>query len=294
MMKQSRLYILLREPLLHFLVVGAGLFFLFSQINNSQVETDHRITITQANLDRLATIWLKSMGRPPSAHEREQQLEHYIREQVLYREAMAMGLDQDDVIVSRRLAQKMEYLFNDLSFIPEPSEIELVSFLSEHASKFTLPATITFSQIFLDPSERNQEIDIDAEQLLEQLKETTPDIDTINLGDRSLLPYKFTVERESEITSMFGAAFAHQAFALPVNSWQGPIASEYGIHLIYINSRTENRLPPLAEIRERVAREWRSTKQQDANEIFYQSLYQRYEIILDDDVANDVMASSEQ
>ena len=93
---------------------------------------------------------------------------------------------------------------------------------------------------------------------------------------------------------MFGTAFTHQAFSFPINSWQGPIASEYGIHLIYINSRTENRLPPLAEIRERVASEWRSTKQHEANEIFYQSLYQRYEIILDDDVAKDAMASNEQ
>ncbi|RLA41413.1 MAG: hypothetical protein DRR42_24680 [Gammaproteobacteria bacterium] len=293
-MKQSKLHILLREPLLHFLVIGAGLFFLFSQINNPQVDTDHRIIITQENLDRLATIWLKRMGRAPSAQEREKQLEHYIREQVLYREAMAMGLDQDDVIVSRRLAQKMEYLFNDLSFIPEPSETELVSFLSEHVSQFTFPAIISFSQIFLDPSERDQEINKDAEQLLEQLKETTADVDTINLGDRSLLPYKFTKERESEISSMFGAAFTHQAFSLPINSWQGPIASEYGIHLIYINSRTEARLPPLAEIRERVAREWRSTKQHEANEIFYQSLYQRYEIILDDDVAKDAMTSVKQ
>jgi hypothetical protein len=293
-MKQSRLHILLREPLLHFLVIGVGLFFLFSQINNTQVETDHRIIITQANLDRLATLWLKRMGRPPSAQEREQQLEHYIREQVLYREAMTMGLDQDDVIVSRRLAQKMEYLFNDLSFIPEPSETELVTFLSEHASQFTLPATITFSQIFLDPRERNQEINKDAEQLLEQLKETKTIVDTINLGDRSLLPYKFTEERQNEINSMFGAAFTNQVFSLPISSWQGPVASEYGLHLIYITARTENRLPSLAEIRERVASEWRSTKQHEANEIFYQSLFQRYEIILDDDVINDVMASSEQ
>ena len=294
MIKQPKLYSLLREPLLHFLVIGAGLFFLFSQIADPQVETDHRITITQANLDRLATTWLKRVGRPPSAQEREQQLEHYIREQVLYREAMAMGLDQNDVIVRRRLAQKMEYLFNDLSFIPEPTETELVTFLSEHASKFTLPATITFSQIFLDPGERDQEINNDAEQLLEQLKETTSEVDTINLGDRSLLPYEFTKERENEITSMFGAAFTNQAFALPVNSWQGPITSEYGVHLIYINSYTEARLPPLAEIRERVASEWRSTKQHEANEIFYQSLYQRYEIILDDSVAKDALANAKQ
>ncbi len=293
MNKQSKFYILLREPLLHFLIIGAGLFFLFNQISDPEIENDHRITITQTNLDRLAATWLKSMGRPPSAQEREQQLKHYIREQVLYREAMTMGLDQDDVIVRRRLAKKMEYLFNDLSFIAEPIETELSSFLTEHASKFTSPATITFSQIYLDPGKRKQDINKDAEQLLEQLKETTADIDTINMGDRSLLPYQFTAERENEIAGMFGTAFAAQAFALPANSWQGPITSEYGAHLVYISSRTEARLPPLAEIRESVSREWKAAKQQEANEIFYQSLYQRYEIILDDNVANDAMVGSE-
>ncbi len=294
MNKQSKFYILLREPLLHFLIIGAGLFFLFNQISDPEIETDHRITITQSDLDRLAATWLKSMGRPPSAQEREQQLKHYIREQVLYREAMTMGLDQDDVIVRRRLAKKMEYLFNDLSFIAEPTETELSSFLAEYASKFTLPATITFSQIYLDPGKHKQDTNKDAEQLLKQLKETTAAINTIDMGDRSLLPYQFTAARENEIAGMFGTAFAAQVFSLPASSWQGPITSEYGLHLIHISSRIEARLPPLAEIRESVTREWHTTKQQEANEIFYQSLYQRYKIILDNDVARDSMVSSEK
>ena len=289
---------LLREPLLHFLVIGAALFIIFCYVNDTQIKTDNRILITQNDLNRLAATWLKSMGRPPSAQEREQQLKHYIREQVLYREAMTMGLDQDDVIVRRRLAKKMEYLFNDLSFIPEPTDAGLNSYLSEHAAKFTLPATITFSQIYLDPNKHkpkhNQDINKDAEQLLKQLKETTAAINTIDMGDRSLLPYQFTAARENEIASMFGTAFAKQVFALPDSSWQGPITSEYGVHLIHISSRTEARLPPLAEIRESVTREWRTTKQQEANEIFYQSLYQRYEIILDDDVAKGAMGNEVQ
>ena len=294
MKKQPRLYTLLGEPLLHFLVIGAALFIIFYYVNDTQTKTENRILITQTDLDRLAATWLKTMGRPPSAQEREKQLKHYIREQVLYREAMTMGLDQNDVIVRRRLAKKMEYLFNDLSFIAEPTETELISFLSEHAAKFTLPATITFSQIYLDPGKRKQHINKDAKQLLKQLKETTAAIDTMNMGDRSLLPYQFTTARENKIAGMFGTAFAKQVFALPASSWQGPITSEYGAHLIHISSRIEARLPPLAEIRESVTRDWRATKQQAANEIFYQSLYQRYEIILDDDLAKDAMVSSEK
>ena len=151
-------------------------------------------------------------------------------------------------------------------------------------------ATVLHSWLFLDPGQHDQEITKNAEQLLEQLK-AAPKVDTINLGDRSLLPYEFTQERKSQIAGMFGAAFAKQAFACPIGSWQGPITSEYGVHLIYIKSRTEARHPPLAEIRERVASEWRTTKRKEANEIFYQSLHQRYEIVLDDVIAKDVMAS---
>ena len=294
MIKRSKLFTLLREPLLHFLLIGAGLFFLFSQVNSSKDENRQRIVITKAKLDALATAWLKRKGRLPSSQEREQQLEYYIREQVLYREAMAMGLDRDDVIIRRRLAQKMQYLFDDLSVVSEQTEAELALFLSEHASQFTRPATISFSQVYLDPREHGNKIDEDAKQLLAQLKATPAGVDTIDLGDRSLLPYDFTKERESEIAGMFGTAFAKQAFSLPVNSWTGPINSEYGVHLIYIHSRTKAKLSPLAEIREKVARERLRTKQQEANEIFYQSLLQRYEIVLDDEVAEDAKVSTKE
>ena len=290
-MKKYKLHTFLREPLLHFLVIGATLFIIFDQLNIPEVKTGNRIIITQADLDILATTWLKSTGRPPSAQEREQQLEQYVREQVLSREAMAMGLDKDDAIVRRRLAKKMEYLFNDLSFVPEPSETELNAYLSEQASIFTRPAEVTFSQIFFDPALRGQNINNDAEQILKQLQETTTTVDAINLGDRSLLPYEFSKERKSQIAGIFGEAFASEAFALPVNSWQGPVESEYGVHLIHINSRTEAELPPLDEKRERVASEWRSAKQKKTNEVFYQSLHQRYEIVLDDDVAKSAVVN---
>ncbi|MCK4674850.1 MAG: peptidyl-prolyl cis-trans isomerase [Gammaproteobacteria bacterium] len=291
MKNQTRLITVLREPLLHFLVIGAALFIIFSLINDTETKTDNRIIITRSDLSALATTWLKRMGRPPSASEREQQLKHYIREQILAREAVTMGLDQGDIIIRRRLSQKMQYLFDDLSIIPEPTEADLAEFLSMHAEKFTQLATLSFSQIYLEPGEHKQDIKKDAEQLLKQLKEDEMLSNAINMGDRSLLPYEFNNERESEISSLFGAEFSKQIFILPVNRWQGPITSEYGLHLIYIHSRTETRLPPLAEIQESVIKQWRTTKQREANEIFYQSIYQRYEIILDYEETEDALLS---
>ncbi len=292
MMRRFKISQLLREPLLHFLVIGAGLFFLFNQVGDPEIGTDNRIVITQVDLDRLAAVWLRSTGRPPTSQEREQQLEYYIREQVLYREAMAMGLDQDDVFVRRRLAQKMEYLFNDLRVIPKPTEAELRSFLSENPAKFTVPATISFRQIYLDPNSRGQGVYEDTKKLLTQLHDPEGVTDVLSKGDRSLLPYDYFEKRENELASLFGESFAVQLFALQVGSWQGPLTSAYGVHVVYVKSRSEAWLPTLAEIRERVSSVWRAVKEREANETFYQSLRQRYKIVIKDVIAKDTIMST--
>lgn len=293
-MNKSKFYTLAREPLLHFLVIGAVLFLVFAQTNNTNAKNNNNIIITQTDLDLLASIWVKSAGRSPTEQEREQQLKRYIREQILYREAVAMGLDKNDVVIRQRLAKRMEYLFNDLSFIPEPTEEELVSFLKTHAEEFLQPATISFKHIFFDPNQRGQNTSKDAAEALTQLKASTEEVDTINLGDRLLLPYAFSDERENRLASMFGDAFSNQTFTLPIKSWQGPITSSYGSHLVYINARTEEQLPPLIEIRERVTKQWRSEKQKNANELFYQSLHQHYKIVIDSEVKENAMANTAQ
>ncbi|MEZ0150774.1 MAG: peptidyl-prolyl cis-trans isomerase [Candidatus Reddybacter sp.] len=286
-MDKSKLPALLYEPLLHFLVLGAALFIVFGLLNDADTASDKRIVITQVDLDGLAARWLKSRDRPPSAEEQEQQLEYFIRQQVLAREAVALGLDKDDAVVRNRLAKKMQYLFNDLSFIPEPSDGELNAYLNQHAVNFTEPAGISFQQIFFDSKLRNHIAIKDAAHLINQLRATQGVIDTINFGDRSLLPSEFKGGRESQVAGIFGSVFAKKVFLLPVNSWQGPVESEYGAHLVYILARTDARLPPLNKIRERVTREWQRTKQHAANEAFYQSLYQAYEIVVDATVATE-------
>jgi hypothetical protein len=272
---------LLHEPLLHFLLIGAGLFLLFNQLADTETESAQRIVITQADLDQLAATWLRAKGRPPSTQERERQLRQFVREQVLYREAMAMGLDKDDVIVRRRLARKMAYLFDDLSVIPEPTNTELADYLTGHPEQFVQPARITFQQIYLDPRTHEQDMTEVAEQLLQQLLQDENRIDPVNLGDRSLLPFRFTGESKNDISNLFGTNFAGRIFSLPVANWQGPVLSEYGGHLVYIEERTEAHVPVLAEVKPQVAREWLRVKQAAANEVFYRSLYQRYEIVLD-------------
>ncbi|NOR55866.1 MAG: hypothetical protein GQ531_06630 [Sulfurovum sp.] len=291
MIKHSKFSTLLREPLFHFLLIGAVFFFVFSQMNTGEDENSPQIIITKAKIETLANNFAKAKGRLPSPQEMKIQLEYDIREQVLYREAMAMGLDKDDMIIRRRLTQKMKYLFNDLGVVGKASEEELKKFVADHPSKFMVPATISFAQVYFEPSEHETTLVEDANALLEKLRISTVK-ESIGLGDRSLLPYDFRNERKTDIDSMFGKEFTKQAFSSPTNSWEGPFESAYGVHLIYIHERTEDHLPPLADIRERAQREWMSLKQHEVNEIFYQSLHQRYEIIVDDEVLSDANVSA--
>ena len=291
MIKQSTFSTLLREPLFHFLLIGAVFFFIFSQMNTGEDENEQQIIISKAKIETLTNAFTKVKGRLPTTKEMKKQIEYTIREEVLYREAMAMGLDKDDMIIRRRLTQKMKYLFDDLSVVSKPSEEELKKFVAKHPNKFMKPATISFAQVYFNPNEHETDIEEDAKVLLEKLR-TSMIINSMGLGDRSLLPYDFQNKRKTDIDNIFGKEFTKQAFSSPTNTWEGPFESAYGLHLIYIHERREDHLPPLADIRERAQREWMSLKQDEANEIFYQGLYQRYEIIVDDEVLSDENVSA--
>ena len=292
MPKQRLFFKFLREPLFHFLFIGLGFFLLFSQLNpTEEVKGAKNIVITQSKIDAMTASFLRERGRTPIANEIQNLIESEIREELLYREAMALGLDKDDGLIRRRLAQKMKYLFNDLSVVNKASEEELKEFVSAHPEKFMKPATISFAQIYFDPSKHETTLVKDANVLLEKLRISSIK-ESHELGDRSLLPYDFRNKRKIDIDSMFGKEFTKQAFSSPTNTWEGPFESAYGVHLIYIHERREGHVPPLADIRDHVEREWTSLKQQEANEIFYQSLYQSYNIIVDNEVLSDTDVSA--
>ena len=292
-MNTSRLPTLLREPLLHFLLIGAALFLVFDQVGDP-VEVDNRIVISQADLDILANDWLRRTGRPPSPQQVEQQLRQYIREQVLSREAVNLGLDRDDVIIRRRLAQKMQFLFDDLGQVPDPTDADLNVFMSKHVERFTLPATLSFRHIFLDPDSRGEAIQDQAKQLISRLQDSNAVVDTSELGDPTLLPPQFDNQTRLQISNLLGDEFAEQVYRLPVSRWSGPVASGYGLHLVYVHSRTAARVQPLTEVQQSVIRQWRAAKQQELNDLFYQGIHQRYEIILDDDIAADLVVRTGQ
>lgn len=291
MPKQRLFFKLLHEPLFHFLLIGLVFFFLFSQLNPNDETTDSKnIVITQAKVDAMTASFLKQRGRNPLAKEMQTLIENEIRDELLYREAIALGLDKDDGVIRRRLAQKMKYLFEDLAVINKPSDEDLEKFLKENASKFTLPGTLSFYQVYLDPKIHKENLDKETKKVWEHLKIISLE-NAFSLGDRSLLAYRFSKRRENDVINSFGERFSKKLFKAPINSWQGPFESAYGMHFVYIDSKVEAVLPELTQVRDNVSEAYKRKKVSEANEIFYKSLKNRYKIKVDDTVLKDTNIS---
>ena len=270
---------LLREPLLHFLLIGAALFVVYYLQNEPGTDGDsNRIVITEAHVERLITLWEKQRQRLPTPAELEGLIEGQVREEVLYREAMNLGLDQNDTGVRRRLARKMEFLFADISEQVEPSDGQLQEYLDANPEKFEVPGRIDFLQVYFNVDKRADQAEQDAGMLLTRLEENEAGVDLGMAGDRFMFGYEHQQLSEAEVTSMFGSRFTEKLVELPVGSWQGPVPSSYGLHLVYIENRTASVIPELDQIRSKVQTEWQSEKRGEMDAAFYQQLRQQYEI----------------
>ncbi len=281
----------LREPLLHFLLIGGALFLLYG-LQNENVVNDNRIVVSETDIDRLITLWEKKWQRLPTQIELQGLIEHQIREEVMYREALAMGLDQNDAIVHRRLAQKVEFISSDLAAQVEPTDIDLADYLAAHAEKFEVPAHINFVQIYFNDDKRGKQAQQEAQQLLEQLTQPSTQIDIVTAGDPFMFGHQHEQLTEHGVSRLFGEDFAAKLFDLKVSGWQGPVSSGYGLHLVRINNKTPAQPAELAAVRNKVRNEWLAQQRRTMDEVFYQSLRQRYEIVIDNAPANENLAST--
>ena len=267
---------LVREPLVHFLLLGLGLFVLFGIVGDSDDAPPGRIEISTARVAQLTEIFTRTWQRPPTEQELEGLIEDHIREEVYYREALAMGLDRDDTIVRRRLRQKLEFFTDDLVAAVAPTEKQLEAYLSKHADTFRVPATLSFRQIYFNRDRRGKQATSDAESLLAQLNGGGSAVDTAGSGDSLMLPGDYDRVSEDEVASAFGSRFAAALADLPLGRWSGPVESGFGLHLVLIRERQPGSFPALAEVREAVEREWRNARRQEATETFYRGLRERY------------------
>ncbi len=278
----------LKEPLLHFLVAGAALFVLFDGVGgNGGGTAENRIVVTLSDIERLSVLWQRRWMRPPTEAELDGLIEDHVREEILYREALALGLDRDDTIVRRRMAQKMEFLTEDFAEQAAPSDDELERFLSEHPERFLVPARLTFSHVFLSFDRRGVRAAEDAEQLLVVLKERGPEVDPLAYGDPTVIEPRHERLTPREIARLFGGAFADAVAPLAEGRWHGPVGSGYGVHLVYVHEREAERMPALEEVRESVTTELVAERQRQTNDAFYEELRKRYQVIIEEPAAGE-------
>jgi hypothetical protein len=271
---------LLREPLLQFLVLGAALFGLFHLADKEKAEAPARIVISSARIANLADGFARTWRRPPGKEELQGLVDDYIRDEVFYREGRAAGLDRDDVIIRRRVRQKMEFLAEDMS-AQEPSEEQLAAYLKANPERFRTEDRLTFQQVFLSAARRGRAIDDDSKQVANALDRAEAAVDKTALGDPFLLGEEFQAVSQSEVASLFGESFAKRISVMEQGRWQGPISSSFGQHFVNIGERISGILPPLDAVRETVRREWSNARRLEAERKLYGSLRERYEIVVE-------------
>jgi hypothetical protein len=269
---------LLREPLLHFLVIGAGLFLLYSALNRGGSNAPRDVVISESRVEALAenfaTVWM----RPPTAQEIKGLVDDYVAEEIYYREAIAMGLDQDDTVIRRRLRQKMEFISEGVADAVEPGDADLEAYLAQHPDRFAMPAELTFQQVYLSSERRGEAARADAEKLLAELQAGRGPTDPTQAGDPTLLPATLEQASPQVIANSFGQDFAQQIDEAPVGQWFGPIQSGFGLHLVKVDERAAGKAPTLEEIRPLVLREWQSEERRRQSSAFLDALKGKYEI----------------
>ncbi len=269
---------ILREPLLHFILLGAAIFAAYGFVSRHRTDKPGEIVVTQGTLENIITGFTRTWQRPPTEEELRGQVRDYIREEAAYREALAMGLDRDDTIVRRRLRQKLEFLSDDLATRLEPTDADLQMFLQANPGLFQSEPLFSFRQLYLNPQLHAANLFSDETRLLADLQRQGPNADLNSLGDPFLLAPSFQNVSLTEVRQVFGDQFASTLAALPAGHWQGPVTSGYGVHFVFLSQRTERSLPALAEIRDQVRREWFNTRRTEATEKFYQALLKRYTV----------------
>jgi hypothetical protein len=283
----------LREPLVHFLLIGAVLF-LFSRWRSGPSGGAGRIVVTRGKIEQLATGFARTWQRPPTAREMTGLVEDYVREEVYVREAIATGLDRDDTIIRRRLRQKLEFLTEDALEPAAPSDEDLRAYLKVHADSFRVEPRVAFRQVFLDRNRRGAAAQGDARALLARLSSTGAGADISALGDSRMLPPVIELSSQSDVARVFGQEFAAKVAGLAPGSWVGPIASGYGLHLVEVTERVEGRLPELAEVRDAVLRDWQAAQRRERGEALFRTLLARYTVVVEPPAAETKPSAAEK
>jgi hypothetical protein len=281
----NRLSALLREPLVRFFLIGGAIYVLYGLIGNSDEAVTDEIFVSAAQIQRMLQTWQKTRMRPPTEGELRALIDDYVQEEVYYREAVALGFDRDNPIVRRVLRQKMEFLADAYNADQVPTDEALQAYLSANEALFRSDLDVSFTHIFFSDDRGSDGALKAAEQALAILGENdsgdlavaqakaSGDLFPLESADRSF--------SRRDLVRLFGSRFADQLEIIETGSWQGPVTSGYGEHLVNVSARTLPETLALAETRDDVTRAWREEQRKINSAEFYQRLRDGYTLTVE-------------
>jgi peptidyl-prolyl cis-trans isomerase C len=273
---------LLREPLVHFIVLGAVLLVGYAYLKpDDEVEAPHEIQLTLDELAQLQILFESQWRRQPTHEEFSRMVETKVRQEVLYREAVAMGLDKNDEIVKRRMVQKMQFLAEDVAAAREPTTEELRSWFADHTDTFAMPPRLGFRHVYFSPDQRGNAARDDAAKALIEIAGQPENSSLVaSLGDSFMFQDFYADRTPQAIAGDFGPEFAQAVESLTPGSWQGPIQSGYGWHLVYVDTWIPGRVPAFEEVAQDVKTAWLGTQKAEAWQKAYDEMRAKYTVLL--------------
>ena len=274
---------ILREPLAQFLFLGAllyGGYFLFIGPDEPIEEQKRFIYIDENRINWLKALWERKFKRPPTSEELQQQIARYEKETVYYREALALGLDREDSIIKRHLADKLRFLREDVVTPDKPSRQALLEYYQANRDRYTSSSRYSLKHLYFSLASGQEKAFDNAKQALVRLQQDPEAVADIRTDPLSL-KHRYEDQGVKSLSRIFGSRFANALADRPVAEWFGPVASGYGIHLVYIDSHTKPALMEFEQVIDRVERAWIDQRQKALNEAYYQSLRQKYEFVIE-------------
>jgi hypothetical protein len=260
----------------HVLVLGVLLFALHRRV--APPRASEEIVVTPDAVAGMREDFKRRTGRMPSATDEKSMIDAYVADEILVREALALGLDRGDVIIRRRLVQKMEYLLENTEPVPDPTDAELEAFIAAHPERYATPARVTFTHVFVSAERAGAKADAEAAGLRDQLDAGA---DPATLGDPFLRGRELRLHSQPELAGIFGPQFAAAVMQLPENVWSQPIRSTFGAHVVRVTEKKPGTAPALATMRQRVERDWKDDRRQELNREARARLRQRYVVTVE-------------
>lgn len=268
---------ILKEPFFHFLALGVFIFAAYAWLGDG--DDAGQIVVTRGQQDNLVSTFRQTWQRPPTAEEFQGLLEDYIRQEIAYREASAMELDRNDIVIRRRLRQKLELLTEDLASMTPPTTEEITAFYEVHKEDYRADPRYSFQQLYFSADHRNEKAREDALGALVQLEAGGSEAETA--ADVISLPRAMRDATRREVAATFGTGFADALAALPKDSWAGPVESGFGQHLVRMAGHTESQILPLVEVWQTVRNDLLAERRQQAVEDLYDNLADNYRITVE-------------